>query len=235
MEDLGFIITRHVTSDATNRYWNECCRCIRLFYPTTPIVIIDDASDPAFVKGDLQPKCTVIESDYPRRGEILPYLFLRKHRTFKKAVILHDSVFITAPLPIESVTNVKFLWHFEGDQLDNEDSVNNCIDVLPDAPKLRNMFYHERWRGCFGTQSVITLEFLDTLPIEPLVTVIRNRNDRCGFERVFGLLCGLRIPDLFASPSLFGHIMYSPRGWGYTFDQYQHHAPGAPVKVWTGR
>ena len=31
--DFGFIITRHVNSDTTNNYWNQCIRCLRKFYP----------------------------------------------------------------------------------------------------------------------------------------------------------------------------------------------------------
>ena len=39
---FGFIITRHVNSPTTNKYWNQCVKCIRTFYPFVKIVIIDD-------------------------------------------------------------------------------------------------------------------------------------------------------------------------------------------------
>lgn len=233
MEDLGFVLTRHVTSEHTNRYWIECCRCIRLFYPTAPVVVIDDASDPAFVKGDLQPNCTVVASDYPKRGELLPYLFLKKHRPFKKAVILHDSVFLTAPIPTDTVVDVKFLWHF--DRRWECASTQKLLVLLPEYTALNNIFHSTQWVGCFGVQSVITLDFLDTLPLELLVDHIHEREDRCGLERIFSLLCHLRRPGILHDPSLFGCIHDQPRGWGYTFQEYQRHPPGAPVKVWTGR
>ena len=233
MEDLGFILTRHVTSEDTNRYWVECCRCIRLFYPTTPIVVIDDASDPAFVRGDIPTNCTVVASEYPKRGEILPYLYLKKYRLFKKAVILHDSVFLTAPIPTDTVVDVKFLWHFHPGWFNS--SIPELISLLPEATLLTELFESARWFGSFGVQSVITLEFLDTLPMELLVHNVLDREHRCALERVFALLCYLRRPSLVQEPSLFGDIHSQVRAWGYTYQEYQRHPPGVPVKVWTGR
>ena len=43
--EIGFIILRHVNSSKTNEYWKECYRCIRYFYPSNKILIIDDNSD----------------------------------------------------------------------------------------------------------------------------------------------------------------------------------------------
>ena len=40
METYGFIITRHVNSEKTNKYWNKCVKCIRTFYPLKKIIII---------------------------------------------------------------------------------------------------------------------------------------------------------------------------------------------------
>ena len=31
MDKYGFIITRHVNSDKTNKYWNQCVKLIRTF------------------------------------------------------------------------------------------------------------------------------------------------------------------------------------------------------------
>ena len=54
--DYGFIITRHVNSEKTNKYWNKCVRCIREFYPFRKIVIIDDNSNQKFVKSEMVKK-----------------------------------------------------------------------------------------------------------------------------------------------------------------------------------
>ena len=52
----GFIITRHVNSEQTNKYWNQCVKLIRTYYPLKKIVIIDDNSNPEFLKSDFDYK-----------------------------------------------------------------------------------------------------------------------------------------------------------------------------------
>ena len=49
MSDYGFIITRHVNSEQTNKYWNHCVKLIRTFYPINQIILIDDNSNPNFI------------------------------------------------------------------------------------------------------------------------------------------------------------------------------------------
>ena len=52
MNNFGFIITRHVNSEKTNRYWNHSVKLLRTFYPDKKIVIIDDNSNQNFVKAE---------------------------------------------------------------------------------------------------------------------------------------------------------------------------------------
>jgi hypothetical protein len=90
----GFIITRHVSSNKTNQYWNHAVRSIRRFYPFRKIVIIDDNSNQNYVKADFEYKnIQIVQSEYHGRGELLPYYYFYKHKYFSNAVILHDSVF----------------------------------------------------------------------------------------------------------------------------------------------
>lgn len=238
MHDLGFIITRHVMSDVANQYWIESCRCIRLFHPDTQIIIIDDNSNQSFVKGDLPTNCTVVSSEYPGKAELLPYLYLKKYKPFRKAAVLHDSVFLTAPMPFDKVTNVKFMWHFEK-MPDWEEHIKKLCSVLPEGDDLVNTFLNETWRGCFGVQSVITLDFLDSLPIELLVEQMTVYESRHALERVFALMCEIRRPSLVNDPSLFGLIYDVHGGWGYKFNQYianvGRHPIRTPIKVWSGR
>ena len=56
----GFIITRHVKCEKTNKYWNQCVKCIRQHYPFKKIVIIDDNSNKDFLKADVDYKNLVI-------------------------------------------------------------------------------------------------------------------------------------------------------------------------------
>jgi len=238
MYEFGFIITRHVNAEETNEYWQESCRCIRKFYPNTPIVIIDDVSNQDLVKGDLPTNCTVIQSEYPKRGELLPYVYLKKHRWFKKAAIMHDGVFLTGPLKVDDITDVRFLWHFNANDFHLAD-INRLCNILPEATVLRNRFYSGIWFGCFGVQTVITIEFLDTLPLGLLIPHIENREARCALERVFSLLCVLRVAKLYENPSLFGNI-FECQKWGYSFKEYKRDGSPVslthrPIKVWTGR
>lgn len=235
MDEVGFIITRHVNTEETNQYWQESCRCIRKFYPDIPIIIIDDGSNQALVKGDLPTNCSVVQSEYPKRGELLPYVYLKKHRWFKKAVIMHDAVFLTGPLKIDNITDVRFLWHFPANPLQCQPDFNRLCNVLPEAVELRKMFYTTPWAGCFGVQSVITLEFLDTLPLELLIPHITTRDARCALERIFAFLCILRIPNFYEKLSLFGDIHHCQK-WGYSFKQYKEDGVIMhPIKVWSGR
>ena len=96
LRKIGFIITRHVNSEQTNQYWNTCIQCIRKFYPKEffKIVVIDDNSQQHLVKAEYDyQNVEYIQSEFPGRGELLPYYYFFKHHFFERAVILHDSIF----------------------------------------------------------------------------------------------------------------------------------------------
>ena len=64
MDNFGFIMSRHVTNEATNKMWNQAVKLIRTFYPLKKIVIIDDNSNWAYVKPDFPYRnLEVIKSD----------------------------------------------------------------------------------------------------------------------------------------------------------------------------
>jgi hypothetical protein len=97
---------------------------------------------------------------------------------------------------------------------------------------------------CFGVQSYINLNFLETLEkkykITNLVSVINSRIDRCGLERIMGLLFCIENPNIIKIGSLFGHIHKHHKSFKYSFDQYledikKKYVPEKFVKVWTGR
>ena len=78
-------------------YWKLCYDHIRKHYPNNPIMIIDDNSDSSFISLETEKdliNTTIIQSEYPGRGELLPYLYFLKLKPFTKACIIHDSVFI---------------------------------------------------------------------------------------------------------------------------------------------
>jgi len=253
--NFGFIITRHVNSEKTNRYWNQNVKLIRTFYPLKQIVIIDDNSNQRFVKPDYPYKnLTVIQSEYPGRGEILPYIYYLKYKWFPNAIIIHDSLFVHRRIPFELFKMpVLPLWHHEYDKenLNNilriASSLNNNFDLIRklNGNEINILGLNKnKFNLCFGAQAYIKLSFLQKLQdiynINELVNVIKNRTDRCALERVLGLLFCQEFPKLTKINSLFGDIIKQNRAFNYTYEDYNNDLKKKKViypfvKVWTGR
>ena len=257
MNNFGFIITRHVNSENTNRYWNRYIKLLRIFYPTKKIVIIDDNSDTNFLKADYDySNVEIIQSEFPGRGELLPYYYFIKKKFFENAIIIHDSVFFHKRINFEVLngTSVLPLWHFDADN-ENE---SNSIKLVEN---LKNKFYivdklkyniintfrianDNRWSGCFGCQSYINHNFLlhieNKYNISSLTQVIQNRSDRCCLERIMGSIFCTEYPKTNTSKSILGNIGRYPLTSMYTFDMYDTDLKKGTikrsvVKVWTGR
>jgi hypothetical protein len=117
--DFGFIMTRHVNSEITNKYWNLNAKLLNKFYPKKLIVIIDDNSNNTFLKPlfKLQ-NILIISSKYPKRGELLPYIYFLTNKWFDRAVIIHDGIFFHRRIPFDKInTSVVPLWHFNNNIL----------------------------------------------------------------------------------------------------------------------
>jgi hypothetical protein len=255
MNNYGFIITRHVNSEKTNRYWNQCVKLIRTFYPLRQIVVIDDNSNQQFVKADYSyKKLTIIQSEYPGRGELLPYIYYLKYKWFPNAVIIHDSLFIHRRIPFETFKMpVMPLWHhiYDKENLDNilriSSSLTNNFKIKKKliGSELNILGMNEnKFILCFGGQTYIKLGFLELLQskynIHNLVNAVHCRIDRCALERILGLLFCEEYPNLIKTNSLFGDIITQKRSFSYTYDDYivdlkKKKVIYPFVKVWTGR
>lgn len=207
MDKFCFIITRCVRNKKTDKYWKECCRRIRTFHKEK-IIIIDDGSDPDFVSKDIEFDNTdVMTSEYPKRGEILPYYYFYHNKWAEHAVILHDSTFLQRQLSQEHfVEDVRFLWHFTNMYI--SPTIHHKI---MNHPTLRSYIDgRQKWVGCFGVQSIISHEFLTTIYVKyrlnEFLHIIKNRNDRMDFERVFAFICINEFPKLLHKPSICGNI-----------------------------
>ena len=255
MSDLfGFIILRHVNSEITNKYWNHNVKLIRTFYPQKKIIIIDDNSNYSYIKPEFDYiNVEVIQSEFPGRGELLPYYYFLKLKFFKNAVILHDSVFFHRRINFEKLRGIDVmpLWFFYSDS-ENVENTKRIMRNLRNYQALETKLSkdivamgmaYQKWIGCFGVQSYINLNFLEGIEskygITNLVHVVRCRSDRCCLERIFGCIFSTESPTLYKKKSMLGDIMKYQR-WGYTYDEYMQHlkkgtVPGPIVKVWTGR
>ena len=231
----GFIILRHVNSKETDQYWQECYTCIRKYYPENEIVIIDATSDKKFLSEKALYKTTVVDSEFPERGFVLPYYYFSKHAWFKTAVILHDSVFINAHLDF-NVETYRSIWDFEHtwdkptDELQLINALSNHKDVL-DVYTKKHM-----WKGCFGAMSIITHECVKNLDTKygfsNLLDLITTREMRMAFERVIACM----LYTVYPYPSVLGDIHRYCR-WGYSFKEYlSKPKKRLPlIKVWKGR
>jgi hypothetical protein len=234
MEQIGFIIVRHVTNELTNRYWNHSYDCIRKYYPEYSIMIIDDNSDYKYVTERTLYKTTVINSEYPGRGELLPYYYYVHNKLFDIAVILHDSVFVNTYIDM-NLTNCKYklIWEFEHDWDQIEDE-RLMISLFND--KELSSFYENKhlWKGCFGSMSIIRHDYLTYInhkyDISKLLYCVLNRYNRCSFERVIACLLQKNEQKI----TLLGNIMNYCR-WGITFDEKDYYNYLPLLKVWTGR
>lgn len=254
MNSFGFIITRHVNSEATNRYWNHSVKLLRTYYPYIKIVIIDDNSNQNFVRAEYDyTNIKIIQSEFPGRGELLPYYYYIKNKFFDNAVIIHDSVFFHQRINFEIFKNNKVisLWFFDsGIELDLVNTINITSNLKNShllQTKISNnevdMLGKNKWYGCFGVQSYINHDFLLQIQrkygITNLINNIKCRADRCCLERIMGCIFSTENPKNFIRKSMFGNIM-GYQTWGYTFDEYIDNfkkgtIPKQIVKVWTGR
>lgn len=233
MTDVGFIILRHVNNEITNDYWSKCYDCIRKYYPENKILIIDDNSNYEFIKYKKLYKTLIINSEYPKRGEVLPYYYYLQNKLFDTAVIIHDSVFINAQVDL-NVDKYKILWHFDH-YWDNTEGEMKMIKIFND-PEL-NLFYENKhlWVGCFGGMSIITHDYLsnvnDKYDISKLLDCMSNRDDRCCFERVIACL----LQKNKKTDSLFGNIHSYCIVGEVGFDNHENYKHLPFIKFWSSR
>ena len=232
---FGFILTRHVNSQKTNLLWLECVQQIRKFYPTSLIVIIDDSSLEDFVSKVHIRNCVLIRSEYPKRGELLPYYYLHKYKWFTKAFILHDSVFLQNRLPqLEPDENTR-LWSFPA-FYETFEREKHFLGLCKNNELLLENHATKNFKGMFGCMSAISLSFLEHLETKynflNLIHHVYDRNARMCLERVMGVLFSTENND----DAMFGSI-FAYCKWGITFEDYKRKkAPPRPiVKVWNGR
>ena len=252
MKERGIIILRHVKNSEQDRLWKECLRCIRAIDQEITIMIIDDDSDLSMINmedtKELLQNTITIRSEYPRCGEILGYYYMYKLRIFKKAMVMHDSVFLMR-MKEEWWTDIeycKFLWYFSDHCWDDVKEETRLIQMLDQHEDMLAHFYPKKhlWMGCFGMQALVSLEFVDRIQkkynLFRLLPVICSRADRIHMERVLGCLFTYEEPRLFFDTAINGTI-HKYFKWGYKMDDYlidnkmEIGANRDMIKVWSGR
>jgi hypothetical protein len=239
---IGFIILRHVNNSITNNYWIHSYDCIRKLYPENNILIIDDNSNYEFITNKDLYKTNIINSEFPKRGELLPYYYYLKNKLFDIAVILHDSVFINEYIDF-NVDTYKIIWNFTTCQNENIQDVTNLLKLFDDDNLLNFYYRYDLWRGCFGGMSIIThnylSEFNSKYDLSKLLEGITTRYNRCSFEIVLGCLLykygsnnknNVLLGDIDNYLKSY-NIKWAETEWNNK-DNYNH----LPLlKIWTGR
>jgi hypothetical protein len=183
----------------------------------------------------------LIRSEFPGRGEFLPYYYYLKTKFCETAVILHDSMFIKKYINFD-VNNYKMILDFGKDNIMDNESTPYQVNMLNaiNSNKL-NSFYNKKdlnlWKGCFGCMVSITYDYLKSMDNEfrlaCLIPHITCRPARCAFERIIGCLLQVNKTEY----SLFGSIQKYCK-WGLSYDDYvnkRYNNQLPIIKVWSGR
>jgi hypothetical protein len=233
----GFIILRHVNNKINGQYWKISYNCIRKLYPENNIMIIDDNSNYEFIDDKDEKnlyKTTIIKSEFPGRGELLPYYYYLKNKIFDTACIIHDSVFINKYIDIKA-DKYKLLWEFEhnSDQIEDETLM---LGLFLDKDKEIIDFYNKKelWKGCFGGMTIINYDYLEFInnkyDLSNLIPLITSRYNRCSFERVLACL----LQKNYKKECLLGNIHRYCR-WGININELNNYLHLPVIKVWSGR
>jgi hypothetical protein len=204
------------------------------------------SSNPVFLKSHYDYKnVIIIQSEYPGRGELLPYIYYAKYNWFDKAVIIHDSVFFYRRIPFEKIKlHAVPLWHF--DKVHNKTHLDNTMRIIKNlnySALIQNCFLNNnKWTGCFGVQTFIKRNFLlyvmNKYNVSNLIPVVTCRDDRCCMERIMAILFYLELKT--TNLSILGNITRSGLFGKYNYDKMieevkKHKLSFAVVKIFTGR
>ena len=199
LPELGFIILRHVNSLQTNLYWQECLSCIREYYPTHPVIIIDDNSDQQYITECKDDNTKVVNSEFPGRGELLPYYYMWKLHPFERAVFVHDSAYINYTLPLSS-DPIQFLWYFNPRYPfiynDHMEDILILCQYMKHSKIIKSYFRSNvNWIGCFGGMSNFTWSAINQIQnkynVFILLDHITTRRLRMAWERIIAIVVQL--------------------------------------------
>jgi hypothetical protein len=243
-----FVILRHLDSVYDNDLWITSYNTVRKYY-TNKIIIIDDNSNVNTVDGKLI-NTEVIKSEFPGAGEVLPYYYFLKYKWADRMIFLHDSMFMgRAFKEAELEGQIKFHWHFEKMNGLDMRKLNSQIYMLKNNTELQAYAtdIDTVWHGCFGATSICDLSLIEYLEEEygifkNLVMMIKTRNDRKAFERLFGIILyydGVIVDNC----SNFGDILKYPDAFNSNSIKYDDalrklkdkNYDTAILKVWRGR
>ena len=254
MNSLCVVILRHVKDEVTNRMWIESCTNARKHYPNAIIVVIDDNSNKEFIHATASEMIAMkfyeivfVQSEYPKHGELLPYIYFLKHKWADAMLFIHDSVFIQKHVPVSKKHDWYSCWnaiHCFSNTV-TPDTIR-MIKRLQKSEQLLNIFNYKRnqWSVCYGAMGFITYDRLkhleDVYKLTNLLGHVNHREDRYCLERLFA--CMYYDQYALRMPCLIHHSITVYQRWGTTYGTYLKEKARRPLdsrypffKVWVGR
>jgi len=242
-DSLVFVILCHARNENDYKLLKRSYDSVRQFYDTTKIVIIDDNSV-VEISNDVFFDATIIKSEFPGAGELLPYYYFLKYKWADKMIFIHDSMFLIRKFSnLELNCSIRFHWYFDEHRWDTDWDINRFLSYLNNSAELidYNVSKKSEWNGCFGVASIIDWFVLQNLEnkyaIMNLINKIKSRDDRMALERVFGLIV---FKEGYVTNndncSNFGCIHHFPSSWTSFSDEFLNGLkltyPGAIIKTW---
>jgi len=189
MEDLSIFVTAHITHEAHNYALQLCITNIRNHYENNRIFIINDNSTISLDNFKDKELITVIDSEFKGAGESLfLYYYHKMENPSKKAIYIHDSMFLISPIPTEildNLTTIKFLLSFGKNYKIKEQE--DFISKLNEGASINK---NQNWVACYGGTCIITHDYLKKLQnkynIISIVPFITRRSEREIYERILG-------------------------------------------------
>lgn len=202
-KSVGFVILRHVNKPEVNNIWNHNIKLLRKYYPDTKILIIDDNSNQEYIVNlypELMYNVDVINSEFPRRGEFLPYYYFYKLKPFDRMIFFHDGSFIDQKINYDNNLHIQFLADFNSNIIENRQREIELLYKLNNSESLVNTYNNSNlWKGCWCSTTVITWDYVNHLVnkynIMELINHIICRLDRMCLERVIGVIACNDNPD----------------------------------------
>lgn len=240
MDNLSFIILRHVENEDQNMFWNECYDCIRKFYKHEKIYIIDDNSKYEPKRNGNLFNTYIINSEFPaNRGELLPYYYFYTRQFSKNTIVVHDTVFINSKID-QSLLNTK-TYHFLWSAIHEWDPNKRILEILKkmdNSTELIKKFNSKNeWDVCFGAMAILNLDYIkkifdNTNYFKILISEIKSRDDRICFERIIGILLSCSIKTKAVNGDIHQDLKY---GTDWSFYKKNNNKNKNMYKVWVGR
>ena len=214
---VAFIILRYVRDDKTNTFWQKCYSNIRRYYDN-PIYIIDDNSNKKYLTNLDMVNTKIIESEFPRRGELLPYIYFLKYKFSDRIIVLHDNMWIQQFINLNEIINYNGFtrlfsfgngaYKIDIKYFEKQTSFLKNGDII--------LKHHQdninKLIGCFGVCFIVDYDFLlrveEKYNIINLVNCISKRDHRKTLERLLSCVFDKEKCDskITSRPSLLGDI-----------------------------